>query len=106
MSKIIDLFKKAQSDPALLADMEAIQKDDGNEGAYMDIESIVSSLIRVAGSHGISMVRDDFLYNFGELGDEDLVAVVGGGANNSSLEKLWLKLYDTQSPINGEDTEK
>ncbi|GHV91009.1 hypothetical protein AGMMS50268_15120 [Spirochaetia bacterium] len=98
MSKVIDLFRKAQSDPALLADMEAIQ--DGQGGKYIDIGSIVGALIKVAADHGISLERSDFRYNYGELADAELASVVGGC---SHLAKLWLDLYNTQSSINTEE---
>ncbi|GHV48386.1 hypothetical protein AGMMS49546_38880 [Spirochaetia bacterium] len=95
MSKLTDLFKKAQKDPALLADMEAIH----------DVDSIVTAMITVAADHGISMDRSDFLYNYGELGENELASVVGGVAN-SSLAKLWLDLYNSQVSTNSGELEK
>jgi hypothetical protein len=105
MSKLTDLFKKAQSDPALLADMEAIHSGQEKGGKYIDIDSIVAAMISVAGDHGISLERSDFLYDPGEMGESELAAVSGGVAS-SSLAKLWLDLYDKKPIADGTDAEK
>ncbi|GHU08655.1 hypothetical protein FACS1894151_04950 [Spirochaetia bacterium] len=71
MSKLIDFYKKAASDPALKADLEAAKKR--YEGQSPDQATIVAEGIAIAAKHGVTLEAADF-----ELAEEELSAVAGG----------------------------
>ncbi|GHV72318.1 hypothetical protein AGMMS49928_28930 [Spirochaetia bacterium] len=76
MSKLIDFYKKAESDPALRADLEAAKKR--YEGQIPGRETIVAEGIALAAKHGVTLEPADFEFKKGELDEEDLSDVSGG----------------------------
>ena len=76
MSKLIDFYKKAETDPALRADLEAAKKR--YEGQSPDKETIVTESIAIAAKHGITLAASDFELKEGDLDEAELKAVAGG----------------------------
>ncbi|GHV71481.1 hypothetical protein AGMMS49928_23440 [Spirochaetia bacterium] len=71
MSKLTDFYKKAATDPALKADLEAAKKRFA--GQNPDKAAIVAEGIAIAAKHGVTLEAADF-----ELDAEELSAVAGG----------------------------
>ncbi|GHV69506.1 hypothetical protein AGMMS49928_12050 [Spirochaetia bacterium] len=76
MSKLTDFYKKAATDPALKADLEAAKKR--YEGQSPDKATIVAEGIAIAAKHGVSLEAADFEITRGELNEEELGVVAGG----------------------------
>ena len=76
MSKLTDFYKKAETDPALKADLEAAQKR--YEGQNPDKATFVAEGIAIAAKHGVTLEPADFELKEGELDEEELSAVAGG----------------------------
>jgi hypothetical protein len=74
MSKLIDFYKKAETDSALAADIEAAKK--AYEGKNPDAATIKAESIRIAAKHGVELTDADFAE--AELDDKQLEAVAGG----------------------------
>ncbi|GHV71483.1 hypothetical protein AGMMS49928_23450 [Spirochaetia bacterium] len=76
MSKLTDFYKKAESDPALKADLEAAKKR--YEGQDPDKATVVAEGIAIAAKHGVTLEPADFELAKGELNEEELSTVAGG----------------------------
>ncbi|GHV69508.1 hypothetical protein AGMMS49928_12060 [Spirochaetia bacterium] len=98
MSKLTDFYKKAESDPALRADLEAAQKR--YEGQNPGQAAIVAEYITIAAKHGVTLEAADFEVKKGELDEEEL-SVVAGGWNDPSLSCIRDKLptLDKRDPF-------
>ncbi|GHV71480.1 hypothetical protein AGMMS49928_23430 [Spirochaetia bacterium] len=83
MSKLTDFYKKAATDPALKADLEAAQKR--YEGQNPDKATFVAEGIAIAAKHGVTLEATDFELAEGELDEEELSAVAGG----CDLHQKW-----------------
>ncbi|GHV69503.1 hypothetical protein AGMMS49928_12040 [Spirochaetia bacterium] len=83
MSKLTDFYKKAATDPALKADLEAAKKR--YEGQNPDHATIVAEGIALAAKHGVTLEAADFEVKKGELDEEELSAVAGGGSSCDSF---------------------
>jgi hypothetical protein len=77
MSKLADFYKKAESDSALKAELEAANKQWEGKGTP-DKEAVFAEVIKIAAKHGATLVRADFDPQKGELDESDLSAVAGG----------------------------
>jgi hypothetical protein len=78
MSKLNDFYKKAETDSALAADIEAAKKAyaEKNPGKQPDAATIKAESIRIAAKHGVELTDADFAN--AELDDKQLAAVAGG----------------------------
>ncbi|GHV72316.1 hypothetical protein AGMMS49928_28920 [Spirochaetia bacterium] len=77
MSKLAEFYRKAESDPALKADLKAAKKR--YEGQSPDQATIVAGGIAIAAKHGVTLEAADFEVKRSKLDEEELRALVGGG---------------------------
>ncbi|MDR3335979.1 MAG: hypothetical protein LBT16_02135 [Treponema sp.] len=76
MGKLVDFYKKAESDEKLKADLKAANKRFEGRGD-IDRETVIAEVIRIAKDHGYTLAPADF--GIGEkLDEKELEAVAGG----------------------------
>jgi hypothetical protein len=74
MRKLNDFYKRAETDTALAADIEAAKK--AYAGKKPDAAVIKAETIKIAAKHGVDLTDADFAT--AELDDKQLEAVAGG----------------------------
>ncbi|GHU08659.1 hypothetical protein FACS1894151_04960 [Spirochaetia bacterium] len=96
MSKLHDFYRKAGSDSALKADLEAVKKR--YEGQSPDKATVVAEYTAIAAKHGVTLEADDFELAEGELDEEELSAVAGGAFVPKDIMPLILKWDSGKTP--------
>jgi hypothetical protein len=101
MNTIVDFYKKAESNPALKAELAAANKT--LAGQNPDRATVMSETIRIAGNHGIHLEAADFDSTEEALDESELAAVAGGAGG-----KCWLmgRVSDGLCSFGGLDLEE
>jgi hypothetical protein len=90
-TKVKDFYKKAQTDAALKAGLEAVSKKfwgkDG--GTPDDREKAIAEIISLAAKHSVTLVREDFEDPKGGLSDDQLKAASGGSPWHQYPDGTW-----------------